>query len=123
MRVIDRSALLENLWPSALAALPNGNLVVAANVVRNPASTIQVYDLDRSQRVLQFDAQGHVTILAVSPDGSQIASSSNDGIIRIWSVANGNCEANLPLDRTGRRDRLNYIYAGLPHCSDLKWKA
>ena len=44
---------------------------------------------------------GHVSHLALSPDGRHLVSSGGDGAVRIWHVESGRCVLTLALACTG----------------------
>ena len=79
----------------AMDAAPNSRLVaVAGYSARGAQGDILLYDTARGQveRALFDDRDGHrntIAALAFSPDGSQLASISVDGELRVWTLDTG----------------------------------
>ena len=56
--------------------------------------------------------EGHtsdIETLALSPDGKQLASSSNDTTVRVWDVATGKLLTTIPWDREAERSALEKL--------------
>ncbi len=71
-----------------LALHPDGRLLAAAHVRDNQPAVLRLYDLDDGQETSAL--AGHekeITVVAFSPDGKRLLSSSFDGTIRHWDVA------------------------------------
>ncbi len=79
-------------YPDTLSFSPDGNLVAASGralgaTVDNVITVWQVYD-----GATRYLLQGHnapVNDITFSPDGTLLASASNDGTTRLWDLRNG----------------------------------
>jgi WD40 repeat protein len=93
----------------SVALDPRGE-VLAAGDVRN---TIRIWELASDEQPLALSgAGGPVTALAFSPDGTRIASGSDDGVLRFWAwdpsrpappAIARRLDADLAVSRDGRR--------------------
>lgn len=54
--------------------------------------------------------QDNVTSMAFSADSRQLASRSNDNVIKIWCVATGSCIQDINIDKTILRQSFDPIY-------------
>jgi WD40 repeat protein len=52
-------------------------------------SSIRVWDIAAQKEISQPSNQGPVQALALAPDGSAIATASNDGMTRLWALPSG----------------------------------
>jgi len=78
---------------------PEARLAVMAGQGRQP----RLLDLSSGRSPLRFDAHdGPVRSLAVSPDGSALATAGDDGVVRLWRIRDGRplvaLEAGRPVD-------------------------
>ena len=74
-------------WTLGVAYLPDGRHILTS---RGPNNSFQMLDVETGQEVRRF--AGHtkpVTALAISPDGKQAISGSQDLTVRIWDIQTG----------------------------------
>jgi WD40 repeat protein len=81
----------------AVAFSPDGSLLAA--VVWNPSS-ILVWEVASGRRVFQAGEHIHESV-CFTPDGRTVVSGCNDGIIRMWDLANGK-ERERPAEHCAR---------------------
>jgi WD40 repeat protein len=92
------------MMTGVLAFGPEGNYLASGSAI----GTISIWDLTLGTRVklmkigfrqtVQDIGVSHsvgITSIAFSPDGSRLASGSNDGIVRFWDVATGRLLSNV----------------------------
>jgi WD40 repeat protein len=93
------------LAPIRLAVSPNGMFIAAA--ILNGQSTDQevvVWDFDtgvRQSRLVGFN--GPIWSLAYSPDGKSLATGEQNGLIKLWDVANG-------IERLQLKEHVNAVH-------------
>lgn len=78
----------------AIAYSPDNSLVAIGETIDNPV--INIYEVSTGRLLVSF--AGHrraVNALAFSPDGSLIASASDDGTVRLWNLNEGRAERVL----------------------------
>ncbi len=78
----------------ALAVSPGGAVAVATGDAESTVITLDPGDGSQIRTLRGHDLQ--VDSLAFSPDGSQLASGSDDHTIRLWSTRTGRFEGELP---------------------------
>jgi WD40 repeat protein len=102
-----------------IALSPDSSLVASATVWNGPDDvgmwndSIGIYSLGpmtRNERVQTLKGHPWVTLVAFSPDSDLLASASEDGAIKVWKVASGECTQTLK----GHKKRVNSI-AFLPN--------
>lgn len=66
-----------------LGFLPNGRLVAG-----DDSGSLRIWDIDTGRTVItrQNASQGAVTSIAVAPSGDRFATSSADGVVRVWTA-------------------------------------
>lgn len=75
---------------SSLAFSPDGSRLAVGGLSGWPNGTIWVYNTRNWAVEQQWNVAGqNVTALVYTPDGSRLISSGTDGLIRVWSVADG----------------------------------
>lgn len=95
-----RETRILSIQPTKIRAArlaPNGILAAIAE-----GNDVALYDVRRMRAVLRLS--GHVKEvcgLEFAPDGSRIATASNDGTVRIWNTTNGKEETVLAADPLG----------------------
>ncbi len=89
---------------SALAFSPDGARLVSAgplaytNFATERDFAAIVWDLSNvAQQAVLSGHQGLIRALAFSPDGSQVASGADDGMLRFWDASSGEARAALAL--------------------------
>ena len=66
-------------------------------VVSDLVGTVSVLDIDTGSVVRTFAGQkNRLAELAISPDGSLVASGADDNTVELWSTATGELFAQLP---------------------------
>jgi WD40 repeat protein len=95
-------ALLPSSDIADAAFSPDGTLVAGAGGGKNDR-VVHVWDVRTGTPVLTLEHQGPVNTVAFSPSGQLIASGSDDGTARLWSVATGQQVASFSHDKTGAR--------------------
>ena len=112
----------------SMALYPDSSSVVVGTVHG------ELYPLTLSNLQRRFTVSAHedaVIELAVSPDGSWVASRSSSNVIKLWSAKSGEPITTLPVlgDRSGRdaspdicRDRIS-LFDGLVSLSSLTFSA
>ena len=63
----------------------DGKQIVAANL----DGVVKIYDVDGKKEVKELKAHDGILALALSPDGTKIATGGWDQLIKIWSIADG----------------------------------
>jgi WD40 repeat protein len=77
----------------ALAFSPDGTLLASATFRERH---VRLWDLNTRRQCRIFTGHsGSVNSVAFSPDGSLLATTGNDGMVGLWTVANGQRRANL----------------------------
>jgi WD40 repeat protein len=57
---------------------------------------VEIWDAATRERVLPFKGHdGHVTDVAFSPDGSKLATTGDDGTLKVWNPSNGDLLASV----------------------------
>ena len=85
-----QNALLRFSPNGRLLAIGGGSLAGISDVAEARHKDVQIWDV--SNLISPMTLKGHegeVTAIAFSPDGSRVATSSNDGTVRVWSVTRG----------------------------------
>ena len=81
----ERSLKLGTSRVTHLALSPNEKTIAAAS-----PETVMLWDVESGQSLLEFD-QVDTYSLKFSPDGTMLVSTSRDGKVKLWQVANGRC--------------------------------
>jgi WD40 repeat protein len=120
---VARSVDLGVSWPNDLVRAPQIHDVV----VPCDDKAVRLYDAAGGNQVASLSGHaGWVYRAAVSPDGKLLASAGGDGIVKLWSVADGRPLATL-VQLTPRSDdwliatTAGYLAGSAP--AVLQWKA
>ncbi len=89
----------------SIAFLPSGDQVVIAG----DNGLLVLVDAATGETVRALDHPGDVFAVAVSPDGTLIASGGRDQIIRLWDTSTGSLVNRLGTASTGHRDRVTAL--------------
>lgn len=89
---------------SALAFSPDGSRLVSAGPLAYTSFAVQrdfaaiVWDLSSvAQQAVLTGHEGLIRALAFSPDGSQVASGADDGMLRFWDASSGAALASVAI--------------------------
>jgi len=75
---------------SSLAFSPDGSRLAVGGLTGWPNGAIWIYDTRTWAVTAQWKAANqNVTALVYTPDGTRLVSAGTDGLIRVWSVADG----------------------------------
>lgn len=95
----------QNVACLCVAWSPTGLLLASSG--RNPAHTVQVWDLSGQTIATHQGHSAEVWIVAWSPDGQSIASCGNDGTIQVWEALTG--KERLPFRYPGNNSAVNEV--------------
>jgi WD40 repeat protein len=88
-----------------LAYSPDGIFFVSGaspSIGRSSDNTVKVWDAETGQEVMTLAGHsGMIRSIAISPDGTQIASCADDATIKFWNVTNGTMLRSISVQRTG----------------------
>jgi WD40 repeat protein len=101
-------ALLPSSDIADAAFSPDGSLVAGAGGGKHDR-VVHVWDVRTGAPVLTLEHQGPVNTVAFSPSGQLIASGSDDGTARLWSVATGQQVASFSHESGARRDDVIHV--------------
>ncbi len=93
---------------SSLAFSPDGSRLAVGGLSGWPNGVIWIYDTRTWAVEQQWNAAGqNVTALAYSPDGTRLFSAGTDGLIRVWSAADGKEEKVFSAGKQANRLALS----------------
>ena len=75
--------------PTVLAFSPNGEYLAAGSGPAAGANTARVWNVDSREQVAQVSHEGSLLDIEFSPDGTHLATASDDKTARLWEVSSG----------------------------------
>jgi WD40 repeat protein len=106
VRILDAATLVEKLkipgersgLGNGLAFTPDGRYLAVGS--EGPASRLQIYDVDAGTRIHDVEAhEGWMRGLAISPDGSLIATSGKLSEVKLWDAKTCTLQRKMSLVR------------------------
>jgi WD40 repeat protein/predicted Ser/Thr protein kinase len=90
-------------WPLAMAFVPGGKLLAAADGDTNDP-VVNFWDVTTRQIVRTIRQRSSVTSLAFSPDGAWFATYDLEPRLRVWSVSSGTTVKDIPTRQAVNRE-------------------
>jgi WD40 repeat protein len=91
---------------SSMAFSPDVQILASANIIEDAVSLWDLTDSDPDNAIFLADHEVNVYSVAFSPDGSTLATGSQDGTVRLWDLTD---LAGRPIVLFGHRGPVNSV--------------